>query len=150
MQPVPAIMHSRGLSAVPNNVGGRTRAIMVDPNDPTHHKIWAGSIAGGLWFVNDIDSLTGISTPALAQQNYFKVYPNPFNSIVHFVFNTTANSDNTILRIFDVTGKIVQQINCGQQTRLDWQPAQNVVHGLYFAELISGNNKYVQKIVYLK
>ncbi len=38
----------------PNNVGGRTRAIMFDPNDTTHKKVWAGGVAGGLWYNNDI------------------------------------------------------------------------------------------------
>lgn len=38
----------------PNNVGGRTRAIMFDPNDPTHRKVWAGGVAGGLWVTNDV------------------------------------------------------------------------------------------------
>ncbi|MFZ4546025.1 MAG: GEVED domain-containing protein [Bacteroidales bacterium] len=38
----------------PNNVGGRTRALMFDPNDPTYKKVWAGGVAGGLWFTNDI------------------------------------------------------------------------------------------------
>lgn len=38
----------------PNNIGGRTRAIMFDPNDPTHKKVWAGGVTGGLWYNNDI------------------------------------------------------------------------------------------------
>ncbi len=38
----------------PNNVGGRTRAIMVDPNDPTKKTVWAGSVGGGLWKTTDI------------------------------------------------------------------------------------------------
>jgi len=38
----------------PNNIGGRTRAIMFDPNDGTNRKVWAGSVGGGLWFNNDI------------------------------------------------------------------------------------------------
>ena len=29
----------------PNNVGGRTRAIMFDPNDPTYKQVWAGGVA---------------------------------------------------------------------------------------------------------
>lgn len=40
----------------PNNVGGRTRAVMYDPNDATRRKVWAGGVAGGLWFNNDISS----------------------------------------------------------------------------------------------
>lgn len=38
----------------PNNVGGRTRTLMFDPNDATNRKVWAGSVGGGLWFNNDI------------------------------------------------------------------------------------------------
>ena len=38
----------------PDNIGGRTRAIMFDPNDGTNRKVWAGSVGGGLWFNNDI------------------------------------------------------------------------------------------------
>lgn len=38
----------------PNNVGGRTRALMFDPNDGTNKKVWAGGVGGGLWYNNDI------------------------------------------------------------------------------------------------
>jgi hypothetical protein len=38
----------------PNNVGGRTRALVFDPNDVTHKKVWAGGVTGGLWYNNDI------------------------------------------------------------------------------------------------
>jgi len=38
----------------PNNIGGRTRALMFDPNDVTKKKVWAGGVAGGLWYNNDI------------------------------------------------------------------------------------------------
>ncbi len=38
----------------PNNVGGRVRAIMFDPNDKEHKKVWAGAVSGGLWYTNDI------------------------------------------------------------------------------------------------
>ncbi len=36
------------------NMGGRTRALMFDPNDPFNKKVWAGSVSGGLWYNNDI------------------------------------------------------------------------------------------------
>ncbi len=38
----------------PNNVAGRVRALMFDPNDPSAKKVWAGSVSGGLWYNNDI------------------------------------------------------------------------------------------------
>ena len=62
----------------PNNRGGRTRAILIDQNDPTRRTIWAGSVAGGLWKCNDItadppvweildDYLENMAIGALAQ-----------------------------------------------------------------------------------
>ena len=38
----------------PNNVGGRTRAIMFDPNDLTNKRVFAGGVSGGLWVNDDI------------------------------------------------------------------------------------------------
>ncbi|MFC2101467.1 T9SS type A sorting domain-containing protein [Bacteroidota bacterium] len=35
-------------------MGGRTRTIMYDPNDPSQKKVWAGGVTGGLWYNNDI------------------------------------------------------------------------------------------------
>lgn len=40
----------------PANMGGRTRAIMYDPNDPSGKKVWAGGVTGGLWYNTDITS----------------------------------------------------------------------------------------------
>ncbi len=42
----------------PNNVGGRTRAILFDPNDTTRKRVYAGSVSGGLWMNNDITTNT--------------------------------------------------------------------------------------------
>ena len=38
----------------PNTIGGRTRAILIDPNDSTKKKLWAAGVTGGLWYTNDI------------------------------------------------------------------------------------------------
>ena len=38
----------------PNNVGGRTRVVLFDPNDPTHKRVFAGGVSGGLWKNEDI------------------------------------------------------------------------------------------------
>ena len=38
----------------PNNIGGRTRALLWDPN--TNNKVWAGGVTGGLWYNTDITS----------------------------------------------------------------------------------------------
>lgn len=38
----------------PSNIGGRTRAILVDKNDATNKTVWAAGVGGGLWKTNDI------------------------------------------------------------------------------------------------
>lgn len=38
----------------PNNVGGRTRTLLFDPNDVTNKSVFAGGVSGGLWYNNDI------------------------------------------------------------------------------------------------
>ena len=37
------------MSMGPTNVGGRTRAILIDNTDPTHQTIFAGGVSGGIW-----------------------------------------------------------------------------------------------------
>ena len=38
----------------PNNIGGRTRGIMFDPNDTDNKRVFAGGVSGGLWVNEDI------------------------------------------------------------------------------------------------
>ena len=38
----------------PSNIGGRTRTILIDLNDPERKKVFAGSVAGGLYVTEDI------------------------------------------------------------------------------------------------
>ena len=38
----------------PNDIGGRTRAILFDPNDASNNTVYAGGVSGGLWKNTDI------------------------------------------------------------------------------------------------
>jgi hypothetical protein len=40
-----------------NNCSGLVRAIMYDPNDPTHKRVFAGGFGGGIWKCDDIKSI---------------------------------------------------------------------------------------------
>ena len=40
----------------PNNIGGRTRALLIDPSNS--NKLWGAGVSGGLWYNNDITSDT--------------------------------------------------------------------------------------------
>ena len=47
---------NKWISRGPNNVAGRTRALMFDPNDATDNTVFAGSVSGGLWKNSDISN----------------------------------------------------------------------------------------------
>ena len=38
----------------PNNVGGRTRVVLFDPNDVNNERVYAGGVSGGLWVNQNI------------------------------------------------------------------------------------------------
>ncbi|MEZ4904729.1 MAG: GEVED domain-containing protein [Spirosomataceae bacterium] len=57
-RPLAAIPGVAWIERGPNNVGGRTRALMLDPNDADNKKVWAGGVGGGLWYNTDITSNT--------------------------------------------------------------------------------------------
>ncbi len=40
----------------PNDIGGRTRAILFDPNDANNRRVFAGGVSGGLWVNDNITS----------------------------------------------------------------------------------------------
>lgn len=40
----------------PNNVGGRTRVMLFDPNDSSNNTVFAGGVSGGLWKNTNITS----------------------------------------------------------------------------------------------
>ena len=38
----------------PTNIGGRTRAVMIDEGSPDRNRVFAGGVSGGLWVTEDI------------------------------------------------------------------------------------------------
>ena len=68
----------------PGNVGGRTRAILVDPDDPDMHTWFVGTAGGGLWWTQNrgyswgylTDNLPGlaVTTIAMAESNHDILY----------------------------------------------------------------------------
>lgn len=68
----------------PGNIGGRTRALIVDPDDESQNTFYAGAASGGLWkttdaganwryIANDFPNL-GINTLAMAPSNTNVIY----------------------------------------------------------------------------
>lgn len=46
---VPGEVDNDWIERGPNNVGGRTRAMMFDPNDSSNETVFAGGVSGALW-----------------------------------------------------------------------------------------------------
>lgn len=53
-----SVANTQWIERGPYSVGGRTRALMYDPNDATGKRVFAGGISGGLWVNSDITSAT--------------------------------------------------------------------------------------------
>ncbi len=62
LRPLGAVTGINWQERGPSNVGGRTRAVLFDLNDAAngYKKIWAGSVAGGLWYTNDITAASPV------------------------------------------------------------------------------------------
>jgi len=84
----------------------------------------------------------------------FPAYPNPFNPLTTIQFNIPVETqDVTSLQLFDLQGRPVESlINKMLQPgeyKIAWS-ALGMPSGVYFAELVSGNYRQVQKLVLMK
>lgn len=72
----------------PKQVGGRTRALMFDPNDANKRKVWSGGVSGGLW-VNQ--NITDANSPWEKVDDFWDnlaitcIVADPLNSQVFYV-----------------------------------------------------------------
>lgn len=57
------IFNGKWIERGPYNVGGRTRALLLDANDPNAKTLWAGGVVGGLWKCTDIYASNPIWQP---------------------------------------------------------------------------------------
>ena len=84
----------------------------------------------------------------------FPAYPNPFNPLTTIRFNIPFETQHaTSLQLFDINGRSVESlVNRVMQTgqyEIEWS-ASGMPSGVYFAELVSGNYRQVQKLVLMK
>ena len=53
----------------PDNVGGRSRAVIFDPNDATNETVFAGGVSGGLWKNTNISNASSVWTQVGIPEN---------------------------------------------------------------------------------
>ena len=71
----------------PDNVGGRTRAVMFDPNDATNETVFAGGVSGGLWKNTNISNANSVWTQVSISEhlNISSIAVDPNNSNVFYL-----------------------------------------------------------------
>ncbi|MDT0557517.1 PQQ-dependent sugar dehydrogenase [Ichthyenterobacterium sp. W332] len=96
----------------------------------------AGIVSGSIFKI--IDTALSIDENDL---NSISIHPNPSNAFVNFEFQ---NTQLTIIRIIDLQGKFVKEINVSglQNYTLD---VQSIAKGVYFAEIEASNGNSVSK-----
>jgi len=83
----------------------------------------------------------------------YAAYPNPFNPVTTIRFDVGSTSNESTLRIYDISGRNVATLMNGQlqpgSYEVQWD-ARGFASGIYFSELISGTKRHTQKMVLLK
>lgn len=71
----------------PTNVGGRTRAIMYDPNDASNETVFAGGVSGGLWKNTNISNANSTWTRVNIPENLAVscITSDPVNTNIFYV-----------------------------------------------------------------
>ena len=117
----------------PNNVSGRTRAILVDAGDATGGTVFAGGVGGGLWVTNN--ALAGTPT-------WTNIGDDFANLAISCIYQDPSDSDN----IYVGTGEGFFNADAIRGLGI-WKSADG---GATWNQLASTNNStfyYVQKIV---
>ena len=134
----------------PRNVGGRTRTLVFDPNDPTGKKLWAGSVSGGLWVVQNLDSVD-YSYEVFESPWSVQVGPNPVIGDSFSVYITTDIQREIEFEIYSVLGQRVANVNgnfaAGSHTVVFDKSVFSA--SSYFLVVISGEKKEVFRVLVL-
>lgn len=84
----------------------------------------------------------------LTNEKSILAYPNPFNSSISFEIDF-IRKPNSILRIYDISGSLIDKIKDTGQSRIVWSP-KDLSSGLYFVIFDDGKNIIKHKICYIK
>jgi len=132
----------------PQNVGGRTRTMLFDPNDPTGKRLWAGSVSGGLWKVENWDSNSVNYT--IYDEFSVKVGPVPSADGIINVYVTSERDRSLDYEMFDLRGATVLEGNIKAipgTTEFAIDASTRVVQGMYFLRVTDGDYQEVFRVL---
>ncbi len=129
----------------PRNVGGRTRTLMIDPNVTSNKKLWAGSVSGGLWVVQNIDS--SMHYVEIPESTALDVVPNPASSFVILKFDE-SNENNIEVEVYNNLGQtlIKREVQSAAEYELS---LGGITNGILYIRLKQGDDEVVKKIIKL-
>ena len=80
-------------------------------------------------------------------------YPNPFNPVTTIPYSIPKDVNNLTINIYDITGRLVDQIYNGNQSmvnhKLIWN-ASRYASGIYFVKMITESDAISRKLVLIK
>ena len=103
---------------------------------------------------SDITTVVGIDLDDIIANKFtlLPAYPNPFNPVTNISF-VVDKSSKISLKIFDVSGKLVQVVNPKMYEsgihNIQWN-ASSLSSGMYFIHMLNGVDKHTQKVMLLK
>ena len=107
-------------------------------------------------FLNFGDIYSPIQLHDMAVPLEFKLdnpYPNPFNPVTTIPYSIPEDVNNLKINIYDITGRLVDQIYNGNQTmgnhKLIWN-ASRYASGIYFVKMITDKDNISRKLVLIK
>ncbi len=121
----------------------------------------AGFPPGILNISNGAISMIGVTIPQVeieeeihipSENRLYPAYPNPFNPITTIRFTSEA-SHTSLLRIYDINGRLVQALELGKLEHgfheIQWN-ARAQPSGLYFIQLVNANQIWTEKVLLMK
>ncbi|MBL6962660.1 MAG: T9SS type A sorting domain-containing protein [Bacteroidetes bacterium] len=134
----------------PQNVGGRTRTIMVDPNVKSNKKLWAGSVSGGLFVINDIDSID-YYIPDEKSTFKLKIMTNPINQQGSWLDIELGSQQNIHIQLYDISGQQMETIVDNKifvgAHRIKWTPKIPYRPGIYFISMKGETKALIRKVL---
>ena len=91
-----------------------------------------------------VTPMSGTLAAEVGDAKSFSVYPNPAND-VFYISTGFQDSDPTIVRIFDLSGKQIEELNVtgNQDYPVNVSKYQK---GIYYLSAVNGDQSYTQKI----
>ena len=124
----------------------------------------AGEVAGYNESSTANDLISSLADPAAAavrlvmidfttveeniESNGISIYPNPANSEINIKL-TPSDSENTMVNITDVTGKVIKTVKITNTTETQTISIEldELSNGVYFVEVITDNSREVKKFI---